>query len=388
MTALLFDRSFEDRKAVREGTHRSRPLADTYAHASSLRERAGITRLADITGLDVLGLPVWVAHRPLSRSLSVSQGKGTTPLCAKVSALMESLESWAAETIETPLLYTTAADLEMDALLAAVPARRPLEENEAIPWLPAWHLGAGAWSWLPYELATLDMVGFYRVPPTFHVGSNGLASGNNLLEAVLHGIYEVVERHNCAMWRHAGEPLQRLDPETIESEAYHEILRATRSAGVRFAAFVVEGPIALPTFCCIVWDPPEQADFTGGGVGYGYGTHADAEVALLRAATEALQSRLTYITGTREDMARSEYEIAQDPARASALQADCEDALEVAFSPRSAAEGLCADLDDALALLQASGFPDVLAVDLGKPELDLAVAKVVIPGTAEEGEDL
>ena len=38
----------------------------------------GITRLADVTGLDRVGLPVVLAVRPLGRSLAVSQGKGLT----------------------------------------------------------------------------------------------------------------------------------------------------------------------------------------------------------------------------------------------------------------------------------------------------------------------
>ncbi|HEX9619908.1 MAG TPA: hypothetical protein VF989_07230, partial [Polyangiaceae bacterium] len=45
---------------------------------------AGITRIANITGLDNVGIPVTLVHRPNSRSLSVSQGKGVSPLLAKV----------------------------------------------------------------------------------------------------------------------------------------------------------------------------------------------------------------------------------------------------------------------------------------------------------------
>jgi ribosomal protein S12 methylthiotransferase accessory factor YcaO len=36
----------------------------------------GITRLGNITGLDRIGIPVAIAVRPNSRSVSVSQGKG------------------------------------------------------------------------------------------------------------------------------------------------------------------------------------------------------------------------------------------------------------------------------------------------------------------------
>jgi YcaO-like protein with predicted kinase domain len=54
----------------------------------------GITWLANVTGLDRIGLPVCVAVRPNWRALSTSQGKGETIEAAKASALMEAIESW------------------------------------------------------------------------------------------------------------------------------------------------------------------------------------------------------------------------------------------------------------------------------------------------------
>jgi len=385
MSYTLFERIDDDRKATTAGTHRALPLEETLARARALMLRAGITRLADVTGLDVIGVPVYVAHRPLSRSLSVSQGKGLCRLSAQVSALMESLETWAAETIETPLTLATAADLDATSIVDKLELRRSFSDSDVIPWLPAWNLAAQRWSWLPYELATMDMVGMHRVPGTFVVGSGGLASGNHRLEAVLHGIYEVIEHHNCEAWRAAGERPCRLDDDAVPSPAYRRLCDAVRSAGVQMASFVVSESIPVPTFCTVVWDDPGAATFTGGGIGYGYGSHVDAEVALLRAATEALQSRLTYITGTREDMSRSDYAIAQEPERAEALQEDVAHAEVVPFDPRRATDTFSSDLADVMQRLTDAGFPDVFAFDLSKPELELWVAKVVIPGTLSEG---
>ena len=64
----------------------------------------GITRLANVTGLDRIGIPVVQAVRPNSRSLSVSQGKGVDMDSAKASAMMEAFELWHAERIELPCL--------------------------------------------------------------------------------------------------------------------------------------------------------------------------------------------------------------------------------------------------------------------------------------------
>ena len=63
----------------------------------------GITRIANITGLDRLGIPVVMVCRPNSRSIAVSQGKGLTLDAAKASGLMESVETFHAESITRPL---------------------------------------------------------------------------------------------------------------------------------------------------------------------------------------------------------------------------------------------------------------------------------------------
>src|SRR5690242_11549896 len=65
----------------------------------------GITRLADVTGLDRVGLPVVLAVRPLGRSLAVSQGKGLTREQAAVSAILEAMELHHAERHRRPLRY-------------------------------------------------------------------------------------------------------------------------------------------------------------------------------------------------------------------------------------------------------------------------------------------
>ena len=58
------------------GTHRAAPFADTISRAEAVAPRLGITRIADITGLDHIGIPVVLAVRPAGRSLSVARAKG------------------------------------------------------------------------------------------------------------------------------------------------------------------------------------------------------------------------------------------------------------------------------------------------------------------------
>ena len=99
--------------------HRARPAAETLARIEAEKHRFGITRIAVVTGLDRIGIPVALATRPNSRSVAVSQGKGLDPPSAKVSAVMESIEAWHAE-FQLPLarvdsyvaLSSTAAVLD------------------------------------------------------------------------------------------------------------------------------------------------------------------------------------------------------------------------------------------------------------------------------------
>jgi ribosomal protein S12 methylthiotransferase accessory factor len=74
-------------KAHRRGCHRAVAPHETLARLRPLLAGMGITRVADITGLDRIGIPVFVACRPNSRSLAVSQGKGLDADAARVSAI-------------------------------------------------------------------------------------------------------------------------------------------------------------------------------------------------------------------------------------------------------------------------------------------------------------
>src|SRR6201999_785112 len=80
------------RSIVERMTLRSRDPEETLRLLLPHLERHGITRLANVTGLDRIGIPVYQAIRPNSRGLSLSQGKGVDEVSAQVSALMESLE--------------------------------------------------------------------------------------------------------------------------------------------------------------------------------------------------------------------------------------------------------------------------------------------------------
>src|SRR5213079_3170791 len=98
-------------KVLRRGTHRSASLDDTLKRAMPLAPVMGITRVANVTGLDSVGIPVVMVCRPNSRSVAVSQGKGIDLASARASGLMEAVELYHAETITLPLRLATYEEL-------------------------------------------------------------------------------------------------------------------------------------------------------------------------------------------------------------------------------------------------------------------------------------
>src|SRR5712692_6925996 len=101
-------------KVLRQGTHRSQTLEHTLKCVMRLAPIMGITRVANVTGLDSVGIPVVMVCRPNSRSVAVSQGKGIDLASARASGLMEAAELYHAETITLPLRLCTYEELRYE----------------------------------------------------------------------------------------------------------------------------------------------------------------------------------------------------------------------------------------------------------------------------------
>ena len=100
-------------EACRDGL---RPLGRGFDEIGALLQRAGVSRLACLTGLDSPSVPVWSCIRPRSKSLATSFGKGLTEPQAQISAVMEALESAHAEDCVARVCRTAS----LDAILVSV----------------------------------------------------------------------------------------------------------------------------------------------------------------------------------------------------------------------------------------------------------------------------
>ena len=372
-----------------EGTARAADLAATWRRFAPAARRAGITRIAELTGLDTIGIPVFSAIRPMGRSLSTQQGKGATAEAARVSALMESLETWSAEHLVLPVVrasWRRLGERAIDAGRLPRPRGR-LDRDARWRWVEGTDLAADRAVLVPEQAVTLDTV--FRAPPVFDVSSNGLASGNALVEAIAHGLCEVIERDAEAAWRRAGSDRRLvLDTITDADPVCRALIERIVAAGARVYVWDLVDP-ARPVApgvavigAAIMEDPAEPAWRTLGFY-QGFGAHWRPEIAIARALTEAAQTRLTYIAGARDDFFPRDYARATDPALLAALwqrfSAPCDEPVAFDDLPQLAA----ATLGDALDQLVA-GQRQVVVVDLTHPAIGVPVVKVLVPGRATD----
>jgi YcaO-like protein with predicted kinase domain len=357
----------------REGTHRARTGDETWAQLAGLLPVVGITRLAALTWLDGAGVPTYQAIRPQTRNLSVSQGKGITDQLARISAVMESIESWHAERVvpgERALLGDVQSTLPYDWRRLPLASPCALDPGSTIAWLPATGLD-GSSTLIPRALVDLDSTVDRRWEvPGFLASSNGLAAGNTRTEAVLHGLYEVIERDCLAGWDATPrEGWHRVDPATVPGTT-GELLRRLSDHGVHAELYDITGEIPIPCFTAFLWSSSFPLRMLGSGA------HLDATVALSRAVTEAAQARLGSISGARDDMGRGLFQLAR--ARALDEYSDPGGTLHP-FTPRYAGEHLDEDLATVAQLLAERGF-SAWVVEHTRPEVGVPVVHVVVPG--------
>ena len=382
-------------KTYRSGTHRAVAPTETIARVTPFLEAMGITRVADVTGLDRIGIPVVMVVRPNSRSVAVSQGKGLDLDAAKASGLMESVESWHAERITLPVKYAAYADLARDHAmidLDRLPAIRDgrFHRQRRLLWIEGRDLVGDSPSWLPYEMVHSDYT--HPLAPgagCFHSSTNGLASGNHFLEAACHAVCEVIERDATSVWHHLPPSRRaptRLDLDSVDDAACRGILERIEAAELDAAVWDTTSDVAVASFYAVI----TEKDGAFGHLGAGAGCHPSREVALLRTLTEAVQTRMTYVTGSRDDLSPEEFTpqgLGEKRAAFQALARDQRPLRDFKDVPTSVAETFEQDLSWLIERLGAVGIEQVVSIDLTRSEIGIPVVRVVIPGLEAPHDD-
>jgi ribosomal protein S12 methylthiotransferase accessory factor len=389
--AAVPDRLDDGRKVFSRGTHRTMDPAATLANLKPLMPAVGITRVANLTGLDVTGVPVVAVCRPNSRSNIVAQGKGLDLDAAKISGMMEAIEGYYAERIMQPVIFASASEMgERYALadLDGLPRRRTTGFNTdtRILWTASRDVCSHREAWLPYEMVHANFS--LPHPPgagNFPCSTNGLAAGNSSIEALSHGICEAVERDAATLFDLTPRATERrrVDLSSIDDPDCLAVIDRIQVAGLAVAIWDITSDVGIAVFQCQIME-------RGSGPGLlalpaeGHGCHLDRSVALLRALTEAAQARVTAICGLREDIGPDMYGRYDDPDTLEAWRrvvTSTEAARRFTDVPTYMSGTVAGDIAHALGRLRSVGIDQVLSIELtaatGGP---VSVTRVVIPG--------
>ena len=363
---------------------RMRSLEETEALARASLDRCGITRIADVTDLDVVGIPVFHSMRPAAALglNTVTSGKGMTPTVARVSAMMEAIErTWCEPGSDRSILRASYAELGQAQEPTLDPRRLILKrghtwtEDAPLSWWPVREILTDTEVLVPALAVFTPFPNEYGM---FRSNTIGLAAGNNPQEALLQGLLEVVE-HDCTAF---GETLKAGSEIRLASlpAGLAELVDRFERVGVRVQMYGYVNAIGVPTVFATTDDTYAEDGLLING---GAGCHLDPVVAATRALTEAAQSRLAVIGGAREDLDGQAYRrYASYDAMREMLRSWSSGRPEMDFADLAAAgtgtqEG---DLNQVLDGLGQAGLSLVFATELGPADLPFSVTKVIVPG--------
>lgn len=349
-------------------------------------------------------------HRDLAQLRSdlrtLSAGKGTSDVQARVSGLCEGLERFsgvfrgdeprrlarmrelggAAVDLGDCLLFSERQYRERDARNATRSAFSfipvPFDPDTSIDWSPVWSLTRREIRYLPTAFCYYD----YPQPDerTYCIAcSNGNAAGNTMEEAVLQGFLELVERDSVALWWYNRVRRPGVDLESF-SEPYLGRLQAfLRAHGREFWALDLTADLNIPVFASIT----PRTEGAAEQIVLGFGAHLDPRIALLRAVTEMnqmlssplLEPAGVEVGGQATDPVTAHWLKTATAANQPYLLPADGSPRKAASYPRAWADDVMEDVRACQARVECAGL-EMLVLDQTRPEVGLPVAKVIVPG--------
>ncbi len=378
------------RKVYRDGTHRARKPEETLSWIEPKMAIAGVTRLANITGLDRIGIPIFSAVRPTAAegAVSVYSGKGLTETLAKISAIMESFERYSAEfrnekTVKGNYSQISREFNALDPRSLILPRDLPYSEDVVLRWVWGYDILKEEEILVPVSAV------FHPYTPLgdlhlFRTNTNGLASGNTIEEAILHGLMEVIERD---AWSLAELSKSGGKVISTDSPLVNGLIEKFRNAGVEILLRDITSDLKIPVVAAVSDDVvlKDPALLT-----IGFGAHSEPEVACIRAILEVAQSRLVQIQGAREDTIKAEIMRRAGYDRMKRINRhwfERNDEIELKELSGFSTEDIKEDIELTLSLLRKRGFERVIVVDLTRKELGVPTVRVIVPGLEVFGMD-
>ena len=378
-----------------KGTYRVKDPVDTYDSNEEKLRTAGITRITEITHLDRVKIPVFSSIRPTAQSggVSVYAGKGATVEQARASAMMEGFERYSAEkqdidqekiSISTYNEIKNQSVLNPNDLLLPKSFENQNIEMQKLEWIEAEEIISESPILVPANAVFHPYIPNREIKPCamamFKGNTNGLASGNVIEEAVLHGIFEVVERDAWSIFELTKRNKKQIDLDTIENETVSELVEKFTSQGIKIKLMDITADLKIPT---IVASADDTVLKDAALLTLGVGTHLNPEIAAIRALSEVAQSRATQIHGTREDTVRADfmrkagYENMKRTNKDYFVEED--EKINLSDIENKITGSIKKDIEVSIEEVQKAGLDKVIYYDLTREEIGVNVARVIIP---------
>jgi ribosomal protein S12 methylthiotransferase accessory factor len=399
---------------------RIKSVEETLSTILPVSSNIGVTRLADITDMDILGIPNFSAVLPGTEDyIWVYSGKGPTRLDAKASALMESIERYCSlpSSNQNKMIQGSYKDVsKLSKTLHPSNVVEPMlfeyDEEMIMDFMPGYDLINKEQILVPTPLALFRYSpNPPAVNPFAYHHTNGLASGNVLEEAICHSLCEVIERDatSLAELKASAIPYNILRTMTkylsdngLEIDRIHStefvdddtkfvdvdisdinfkpvsnLVKKFNDAKIPLIIKDITSPIGIPTFnaSSIEWITEDY-----GYLAEGHGTHPDARIALLRAITEVSQTRAANIQGARDDLRKISYGNSNSDEKKTWQFMKSKNSINFSKIKTYVNDDILDDIKLILSRLNSNGLKQVIVVDLTQPQIMIPVVRTIVPG--------
>lgn len=361
-------------------THRTVSPEETLERVDPLVPVTGVTHVDDITDIDRLGIPVFTCTRPgMNGRDFVHNGKGATPVAARVSAIMETIERYSAEPDGREMISGSYSELSGEYPMLCpheLILPRYADPNAVISWVWAHDVIRDEAILVPAQEVFHPLDQSHGNLTRTH--TNGIASGNTLEEAIFHALAELVERDAWSL----AEATRNAGPVVVDitDERCLKVIESFHDVGVEVIIRDITSDIRLPTIVAICDDVKLKDPAL---LCTGAGTHVCPEIAVLRALTEVAQSRATqlFVDGTKPtgaDMRRvMGYERTK---RMNKLWFAKDDESSYGNIGAFRSDDFLTDIEYVLDELKKAGLDRCIVADLTREEIGVPVVRVIVPG--------
>jgi ribosomal protein S12 methylthiotransferase accessory factor len=366
-------------------THRSKTPDATLQFIRNIKELVSMIDFREASDLDRIGIPVFICHRTRPDNSRTSHtGKGVSQIQAQVSLTMESIERYSSEfrdeyksklvsgsynqlkrnfNILDPheMILSKISDYDHDRDIHWVwGCDLARDEDILVPACAVYH---------PYPLDNAFLMDTH---------TNGIAAGNTMEEAVVHGLAEVIERD---AWSIARYERNYSDAMLIEDEPVNQfiinIFERFENANIEIVAKDITSDIGVPVIAAfsrdLVYPTMRPID--------GFGAHLDPRVAMVRSLLEIVTTRALFIQkfgieGMCEPVTAylGDQESTDDPRFYAYNQKGLRD-IEVSYG-----KDILLDVRTIIGKLQARGLERVIAVNLTRPDTGIPTVRMIVPG--------